>query len=46
MNDYLVYIKAVLTALVTTGAAFLGWKGALAFAWVGAMAIEIGRAHV
>lgn len=40
MNDYLVYFKAVLTALVTAGAAFLGWKGALAFAWVGAMTID------
>lgn len=40
MNDYLVYIKAALTALATAIAAFLGWKGILCFAWVAAMAID------
>lgn len=40
MNDYLVYIKAALTALATAIAAFLGWKGILCFAWVIAMAID------
>lgn len=40
MNDYLVHIKAGMTALATAAAAFLGWKGILAFAWVAGMAID------
>ena len=40
MNDYLVYIKAVLAALAITDAAFLGRKGALASACSEDMAID------
>ena len=40
MNQTLLRIKAVLTALSVTLAALLGWKGALVLVWVGAMALD------
>ncbi len=40
MNDYLICFKVSVAAFVTAVAAFLGWKGILAFAWVAAMAID------
>ncbi len=40
MNEKLTAAKAGLTALLTGLAAFLGWKGIVAVAWVGAMALD------
>lgn len=40
MNDKLAAIKAALSAAVTAVAAFLGWRGILAVAWVVCMALD------
>ncbi len=40
MNEKLYAWKATLTALLTGLSAFLGWKGIVAVAWLGAMAVD------
>ncbi len=40
MNENITALKATIAAVVTALAAFLGWKGILALAWVVAMALD------
>ena len=40
MNESLVGIKAAIAAFFTAVAAFLGWKGIMAVAWVVAMLLD------
>lgn len=40
MNENILAYKAAIVGLFTTMGALLGWKGIMAFAWVGAMALD------
>lgn len=40
MNENMLTVKAMIAAFFTALGAFLGWKGVLLFAWVGAMALD------